>query len=682
MTPLATLLPLSLLAPPGNVLPAGAQPPHPFSVADLITLKRVLEYDVSPDGRLVAFILRSTDYEANRGRTDLYLVGSDGLGLRQMTNSDASESSIRWSRDGRSLYFLSDRTETSQVWRIDVGGGEAVQVSDFPMDVQELVLSPDGRGMLVFFEVYPSCGNLECTTRRDEERARSKASGRIYDQLFVRHWDTWKDGKRRHPFAWIPGQEPKDLMAGIDADCPSKPFGGTEEIAFTPDGRELVYTARVAGREEAWSTNFDLFRVPFDGSRVATCLTCENKAWDTGPVFSSDGRTLAWLAMSRPGFEADQKKIQLMDMATGKVRTLAPDWDRSVDMISFDAGNRRLLATGANQGQVSVFAIDVPGGKVTTLVRDGSNDLPRAAGKRLVFARDTLTAPKDLFSMKPDGTDIRPVTAVNAEALASIRFGQPERFSFTGAHGDTVEGWVVRPVEFDPARKYPVAFLVHGGPQGSWDNHFHYRWNPQIYAAAGYVAVMVDFHGSTGYGQAFQDAIRNDWGGAPFEDLMKGLDAVGQKYPFADIGRTCALGASYGGFMINWIAGQTDRFKCLVTHDGNLDERMAYFDTEELWFPEWEHGGTPWENPEGYVKHNPIDHVGKWRTPMLVVHSAKDYRVVDTQGLSTFTALQRRGIPSKLLFFPDENHWVLKPQNSELWHHTVLDWLATWLKAE
>lgn len=653
---------------------------EPFNTKDLVNMRRLLEFEASPDGTRVAYTLRTTDYEANRGRTDLWMVNADGTGSRQLTASTAGESSPRWSPDGKVLYFLSDRSESNQIWRLDLGGGEATQLSQFPVDVQDFILSPDGGSFLVVFETWPDCPSLACTVERDTQKAKSKATGQVYDQLFVRHWDTWKDGKRRHPFLWAPGKDPTDLMAGIDADSPSKPFGGVEEFAFTPDGKELVYTARVVGREEAWSTNFDLFRVPLDRSKPATCLSCENKAWDTGPVFSPDGKTLAWLAMSRPGFEADRRAIRLMDWSTGKVRELAPEWDRSPDILAFDAEGKRLLATATNLGQSSIFAIDLASGKVSTLVDKGFNGLPQVAGKRLIFSQDSFKRPVDLYSMRPDGKDLRPITGVNDTELARIRFGEPEQFEFKGAKGDTVMGYIIKPVDFDPSKKYPVAFLVHGGPQGSWENHFHYRWNPQTYATAGYVAVMVDFHGSTGYGQAFQDAIRGDWGGAPFEDLMKGLDAVGAKYSFADINRSCALGASYGGYMINWIAGQTDRFKCLVTHDGNLDERMAYFDTEELWFPEWEHGGTPWENPAGYNKQNPIEFVEKWKTPMLVVHSGRDYRVVDTQGLSTFTVLQRRGIPSRLLYFPEENHWVLKPQNSMLWHETVLDWLGRWLK--
>jgi dipeptidyl aminopeptidase/acylaminoacyl peptidase len=385
--------------------------------------------------------------------------------------------------------------------------------------------------------------------------------------------------------------------------------------------------------------------------------------------------------MSRPGYEADKQTILLMPWPGGPARPLTEKWDHSASNIEWSADGKTIYTTSDNLGQHSLFGIDVATGEVRTIVEQGSVGGPVLAGRRLVYTVNTLTSPVDLFSVNPDGSDVRQITHVNAEKLAQLRLGKPEQFSFTGAAGDKVYGYVVEPVDFDPAKKYPVAYLIHGGPQGSFGNDFHYRWNPQTYAGAGYAAVMVDFHGSTGYGQAFCDAIRGDWGGKPLEDLKKGLAAALAKYPWMEGDRVAALGASYGAYMINWIAGNwPDRFRCLVCHDGNLDERMAYYDTEELWFPEWDHQGTPWDNPEGYEKHNPQNFVKNWKTPTLVIHGGQDFRVVETQGMATFTALQRRGIPSKMLYFPDENHWVLKPANSILWHETVLAWLDQWTK--
>ena len=652
----------------------------------MLAMKRIADPRVSPDGRSVAFTVRVTDMEANKGRTSIWLADLASKAARQLTSGESNDSSPRWSPDGKSLYFLSARSGSQQIWQLPLEGGEAVRVTTQPLDVDAFEPFRDGRSLLVAIAVLPGKTPDE-TKKALDAKAKAKSTGMLFDSLFVRHWDAWADGTRNHLFVvYLPGGAVRDLMPAMDADAPSRPFGDLDETAISPDGKTVVFAARDAGRQEAWSTNFDLFAVPADGSAAPKKLTT-NPAWDTQPRFSPDGKTLAYLAMSRPGYEADRFEIVLRDGLSGAERkfTLRADdtktGDRSPSDLFWSWDGKTLFTTAEHLGQKALFAVDAATGKARIVVGEGTVVSPQlAGGDKLVFGRHTLTSPVELFTVSAAGGPVEKVTGLNDADLAAIRFGQPERFSFKGAKGDTVHGYLVRPVGFDPAKKYPVAFLIHGGPQGSFGNDFHYRWNPQFYAGAGYAAVMVDFHGSTGYGQVFTDAINGDWGGAPYEDLMKGLDHALATWPFLDGTRVGALGASYGGYMINWIAGKTDRFKCLVIHDGNLDERMAYFDTEELWFPEWEHGGTPWENPAGYAKHNPVDLVKSWKTPTLVVHGMKDFRVVYTQGLSTFTALQRKGIPSKLLVFPDENHWVLKPQNSLLWHDTVRAWLDQWLK--
>jgi dipeptidyl aminopeptidase/acylaminoacyl peptidase len=383
--------------------------------------------------------------------------------------------------------------------------------------------------------------------------------------------------------------------------------------------------------------------------------------------------------MKRPGFESDRLRVAIFDLASRKLRVVTEGWDRSASGLAWSPDGRTIYTDSDNVGNHSVFAIDVASGNAKLLVDKGTNDAPRPAGDRLVFARDTLRSPVELFSAKLDGSDVRQITHLNDARVKAITWGDYEQFSFKGAKGDTVHGYAIKPAGFKGG-KAPVAFLIHGGPQGSFGDHFHYRWNPEVFAGHGFAVVMVDFHGSTGYGQAFTDAISGDWGGGPYDDLMMGLDAALEKYSWLDKSKMVALGASYGGYMINYINGKTDRFKALVCHDGNLDERFAYFATEELWFPEWEHGGVPWEKPEGYTKHNPIDGIKNWKTPTLVIHSGNDYRVVESQGMSTFTALQRKGIPSRFLYFPDENHFVLKPQNSRRWHEEVLAWIDRWGK--
>jgi dipeptidyl aminopeptidase/acylaminoacyl peptidase len=391
--------------------------------------------------------------------------------------------------------------------------------------------------------------------------------------------------------------------------------------------------------------------------------------------------------MSRAGYESDRFDIVLRDWRDGTERRIvlradpSPRGDRSAEELEWSADGKELLCTADHLGQHSIFALDVATGRARIVVEKGTMASPQALpGGGILFGMHSLLGPTELYATDSSGKDIRRITHVNDAKVAAVRFGKPEQFTFIGAKGDTVYGYIVYPSDFDPAKKYPVAFLIHGGPQGSFGNEFHYRWNPQAYAGAGYAAVMIDFHGSTGYGQAFTDAINRDWGGAPYEDLMKGLDYALKKYPFLDKERMGALGGSFGGYMVNWIAGHTDRFKALVCHDGNLDELMAYYNTEELWFPEWEHGGPAYENPDGYRRDSPLSYARNWRTPMLVVHGGKDYRVEASQGIATFNLLQRKGIPSKLLYFPDENHWVLKPQNSLQWHETVLGWLDQWLK--
>ncbi|MBX7098414.1 MAG: S9 family peptidase [Myxococcaceae bacterium] len=650
---------------------------RPYTVQDQVNLRRLLAVASSPDGTQLVLTVRDTDYTANRGRTDLWLVQADGSNLRQLTAHPEADSDPVWAPDGKSIFFLSGRTGTSQVFRLSLEGGEPTAVTSSPLDVNAFVLSRDGKSLAFAADVFLDC-DLDCTQKKLDEKAKSKASGRLYDSLFVRHWDTWGDGRRSHLFVQaVAGGPAKDVMKKMNADAPSKPFGGSEEFTFSPDGKQLVFTARDVGREEAWSTDMDLFAAPVDSSAPPKKLTTANRATDTSPVFSPDGKTLAYLAMKRPGYESDQLWIRLRDWASGQERELA--WGSSPDLLKWSTDGKTLYASAWDDGQAKLFAVDPATAKATALIASGHVAGLAVTAQALFAVHDSLLGPAELVTLPLAGGPVKTLTALNAAAMKDVQLGETEQFSFPGWNGETVKGYLVKPVGFDAKKKYPLAFLIHGGPQGSFGNDWHYRWNPQVYAGHGYVAVMIDFHGSTGYGQGFTDSIRGDWGGKPLEDLQKGLAYVLKQYPFVDGNRACALGGSFGGYMVNWIAGQwPDAFKCLVNHDGNLDEAMAYYDTEELWFPEWEHGGTPWEQHMGYAKHNPVDHVAKWKAPMLVIHGAKDYRVVETQGIATFTALQRRGIPSKLLEFPDENHWVLKPQNSVLWHETVLGWLDQW----
>ena len=663
------------------VAPAAAKG---LTVDDMLAMQRVGSPAVSPDGKWVAFTVRDTDLDANRGRFDIWLASIDGAQVRRLTSHPDNDTDPAWTRDGKWVYFMSTRNGSSQVWRISPAGGEAEVVTKLPTDINGFKLFPDGKRMVLAVDVWPNARTLAETVKLDDDKAKSKVKARVYDQLLFRHWDGWEDGKYSHVFVWTSPElggkadDARDLTPGQTTDSPTHPFGGMEEISISPDGKTVVFVARTGGRETAWKTNTEVFSVPADGRARPAVLTT-NPGYDFEPSYSPDGRWIAVLMMPRAGYEADRQRIALYDAATKKQRVVTEAWDRSAGSITWSNDGKTIYTSADNVGNHSLFAVDVASGNVKTLVDKGTNNTPRVAGDRILFVRDTLKMPAELFTVKPDGTDLKQLTHFNDDRVKKITWGEYEQFDFKGAKGDKVYGYVMKPAGFRGG-KAPVAMLIHGGPQGSFGDHFHYRWNPQAYAGAGFAVIFIDFHGSTGYGQAFTDAIRGDWGGAPYEDLMLGLDAALAKYTYLDKTRMVALGASYGGFMINWINGKTDRFRALVCHDGNLDERMAYFDTEELWFPEWEHGGVPWEKPEGYAKHNPIDHVKNWKTPTLVIHGGNDFRVVDTQGMSTFTALQRKGIASRFLHFPDENHWILKPQNSRLWHGEVLAWIGKYAR--
>ena len=470
------------------------------------------------------------------------------------------------------------------------------------------------------------------------------------------------------------------LTAALDADIPSKPHGGRADYAFSPDGSQLVFSARLRGRSEPVSTNFDIWRVPADGSGAPVNLTPDNPAWDAQPAYSADGKLLAHLAMDRAGFEADRFRLVVRDAASGAIRFTTRDWDRSIAAFRFSADGSEILATADDLGQRPLFAIDVGSLERRKLTGPGNVAEFDVAGPRIVYALQSLTAPVDLYLI--DGrSPARPLTHANAARLSEVRFGGAEQFTFDGAGGEKVYGYALKPWNWQAGTRYPVALIVHGGPQSSMANTWSYRWNPQVFAGSGYGVVFIDFHGSTGYGQAFTDSISGDWGGKPLEDIQKGLAAAVDRFPWLDGDRACALGGSYGGYMVNWIAGQwPDAFRCLVNHAGLFDHRSMYYTTEELWFPEWDHGGPYYEAPESHERSNPARFVTAWKTPMLVIHGALDYRVPEMQGLATFTALQRRGIDSRFVYFPDENHWILKPANSLQWHAEVLGWLDRYLK--
>ncbi|MBI2341231.1 MAG: S9 family peptidase, partial [Deltaproteobacteria bacterium] len=575
------------------------------------------------------------------------------------------------------IIYLSVGKETAQDFEMNPFTLAKKQITSFPVDIDNLKLSPDGKWILFSAEVYPDCADVSCTVKKDKEKNADPVKAYAYDDLLFRHWDAWEDGKRNHVFLKpLNGGAAVDLMQGINEDTPSKPWGGAEEFDISPDGGEIAYTVKLA-ENQALHTNSDIYTVNLK-TKETKCVTCENKAIDTFPIYSFDGQFIAYLAATKPGFESDRLRVVLFDRNTGIKRILTEKWDRSPGSITWSKDSKKIFAAADNSGYKSIFAIDASSGEVSTLVAEHYNDGISVGSDLLAFTQDSFAKPAEIFISKTDGSNLRQITNMNKPVLDEVEMSAAERFSFSGADGDMVYGWFFKPAEFKEGEKYPLAVFIHGGPQGSFTDHFHYRWNVEIAPGQGFAAAAVDFHGSTGYGQAFTDAISRNWGGKPYKDIMKGLDYVLSQNPWIDDKKVCALGASYGGYMINWIEGQTDKFACLVSHDGEFSNAASYFTTEELWFPEWEFGGTPFENPENYNRWSPDRHIAKWKTPMLVIHGGKDYRLADTEGMSTFTALKRKGVPARFLYFPEENHWVLKPLNSKRWHQEVYDWLKKW----
>ncbi len=674
------LLPLCLLA----ALPSLASA-RGFEVRDMVKLDRASAPLLSANGAQVVFAKRMVDADL-KASSSLWirdLRTRDMAPPRQLTPAGWNVNSA--SIEGQNVYFLSAKNGSQQLYVMPLAGGEPRQLTDFALDVDSYRISPQGDRVLFSAGVFQDCGSdLDCTSKRLDKDKASKSSGQVYDSMFVRHWDTWADGRRNTLFvAPLPAagaaavKGASAISATLAGDAPSKPFGGNEDFVWSPDGKTVVASIRVQGKQEPWSTNFDLYKLDAAGKQAPVNLTAANPAWDAGPVFSADGKTLFYRAMKRPGFEADRFGLMAMDLASGKVNEIAAQWDRSADGITLSADGQTIYTTAQDMGEHPLFAVNIASGEPTKLVGEGSISSFDIAGDALAFTRNSLKSGDQVFtSSTAAGAPQRAITQSAGEMLEGVNFGDFEQFSFKGWNDETVHGYVVKPHNYQEGKKYPVAFLIHGGPQGSFGNGWSYRWNPQTYAGQGYAVVMIDFHGSTGYGQAFTDAISQHWGDRPLEDLQKGWAAAQQKYSFLNGDKACALGASYGGFMVNWIAGNwNEPWKCLVNHDGVFDQRAMGYATEELWFTEWEQGGTPYAVPQNYEKFNPVNHVANWKKPMLVVQGQLDYRIPVEQGLATFTALQRQGIESKFLYFPDENHWVLKPHNSVQWHDTVNGWL-------
>ncbi|HEU4511122.1 MAG TPA: S9 family peptidase [Pyrinomonadaceae bacterium] len=651
-----------------------------YTIDDLMKVRRVGDPRISPDGKQVAFTIGDVNFDANRIVTQIYVTSIDGGSMKQLTTGDRSSSSPRWSPDGKKIAF----TTGGQIWVMDADGDDKEQVTKISTGAGGPVWSPDGKWIAFTSEVYPDCKDDECNKKRDEQAAASKVKAHIVTRLLYKHWDEWRDIKRTHVFVVSSdGGTARQLTSG-DFDSPPYAAASGVDYAFSPDSSEIAFL-RNPDKVEAISTNSDIYVMPLSGGAPKN-ITVRNRGYDAGPIYTRDGKFILYRSQATPGFEADRWRVMAYNRATGTSVELTKNFDLQVDEMVLSPDGQHIYFIAGDRGKHPIFRIPSAGGVPQKIVSDvfATNLHITSDGKALVFASSSMHAPAEVFTANVDGSGLKALTSVNTQLISRANFKPAEEVEWAGALGKKIHGYIIKPNNFDASRKYPLVVLIHGGPQSAWNDNWGFRWNPQVFANAGYVVFAPNPRGSTGYGQQFVNEISGDWGGKVYTDIMNGVADVLRRNTFIDRSRIGAAGASYGGYMVNWILGHNNdprfRFKVLVSHDGVYNLESMYATTEELWFPEWEFKGTPWTNPAMYSRWSPHKFVNNFNTPILIIHGELDYRVPVGEGMQLFTAVQRKGIDSKILIFPDEGHWVLKPQNSHLWFNTVLDWLDKYLQ--
>ena len=654
---------------------AFTQTKHPLTVDDIWKMNRIGSFDISPDGKYLVFDVTHYSMKENKGDTDIWIASVDGKSVKPIIATKDRESSPKFSPDGKSIYF----SKKGQIYKSDLNGKNIEQVTDFYPGVYGIRFNKTGDKFLFVTDVYPECTTPECNKEKDEAKKNNPVDVRVITELMFRHWDHWRGEKRSHLFLYdLEQNKATDLIPYSVHDVPPVDLGSTHDYTFSPDGDEVAYVMNpdsvlaISTNNEIYTLDLqDVSNGKFEPKKISV-----SKGNDHGPYYSPDGKYIAFTSMKRAGFEADKLNLILFDRKNGTLRNLTEKFDRSVGELQWSPDSKYIYFTAANYIYNSIYKIDIESGKISLLVEKHVNSGIKISpdGKKLYFKQQRTTQPYELFSYDLSNGKLQQITHINSEILKNITFNEIETFWSKGANGDSVQSILVKPPLFDASKKYPLIFLIHGGPQGHWSDDFHYRWNLQMFAAPGYVVVAVNPRGSVGYGQKFTDEISGDWGGKAYVDLMNSLDNALEKFPFIDKKNLFAAGASYGGFMINWIEGHTDRFNALFSHDGVYDQKSMYGSTEELWFPEWEFRGTPWTNPEMYEKWSPSSYVKNFKTPMLIVQGGHDFRVPQNQAFQLFTALQRVGVESKLLYFPNETHFVLKPQNAKFWWQSLFDW--------